>query len=98
MEAILSDPEPVRVKRKTLQTVLEQCQRALELINNASDQVSDHDGDVSDSNDDNLPSTPPDPEADQVTISFPFLIHANIIDFQFFFCYRLCLFVYSVNY
>ncbi|XP_058759695.1 uncharacterized protein LOC131641602 [Vicia villosa] len=66
MEAILSDPEPVRVKRKTLQTVLEQCQRALELINNASDQASDQDGDVSDSNDDNLPSTPPDPEADQL--------------------------------
>ncbi|CAI8585678.1 unnamed protein product [Vicia faba] len=64
MEAIISDPEPVRVKRKTLQTVLEQCQRALELINNASDQ--DGDGNVSDSNDDSLPSTPPDPEADQL--------------------------------
>ncbi|CAK8537624.1 unnamed protein product [Lathyrus sativus] len=63
MEAILSDPEPVRVKRKTLQTVLEQCQRALELINNASDQ---DDGDVSDSNDESLPSTPPDQEADQL--------------------------------
>ncbi|KAI5435543.1 hypothetical protein KIW84_022092, partial [Lathyrus oleraceus] len=63
MEAFLSDPEPVRVKRKTLQAVLEQCQRALELINNASDQ---DDGDVSDSNDESLPSTPPDPEADQL--------------------------------
>ncbi|MCI22145.1 hypothetical protein A2U01_0043321, partial [Trifolium medium] len=37
MEAIISDPNPVRVKRKTLQTVLEQCQRALELINASSD-------------------------------------------------------------
>lgn len=74
MEAILSDPEPVRVKRKTLQAVLEQCQRALELINNASDQ---DDGDVSDSNDESLPSTPPDPEADQVTLTFPVLIDAK---------------------
>jgi len=61
MEAIISDPDPVRVKRKTLQTVLEQCQRALELIN-----ASDQDDNVSDSNDENLPSTPPDPEADQL--------------------------------
>ncbi|CAJ2652166.1 unnamed protein product [Trifolium pratense] len=64
MEAIISDPSPVRVKRKTLQTVLEQCQRALELINASSDD--DEDDDVSVSNDEPLPSTRPDPEADQL--------------------------------
>lgn len=68
MEAIIADPNPVRVKRKTLQTVLEQCQRALELINNASsdDDDDDENDDVSDSNQQPLPSTPPDPEADQL--------------------------------
>jgi len=68
MEAIIADPNPVRVKRKTLQTVLEQCQRALELINdnNASSDDDDGNDDVSDSNQQPLPSTPPDPEADQV--------------------------------
>nr|AFK43505.1 unknown [Medicago truncatula] len=69
MEAIIADPNPVRVKRKTLQTVLEQCQRALELINASSDDDADDDDendDVSDSNQQPLPSTPPDPEADQL--------------------------------
>lgn len=68
MEAIIADPNPVRVKRKTLQTVLEQCQRALELINdnNASSDDDDGNDDVSDSNQQPLPSTPPDPEADQL--------------------------------
>jgi len=75
MEAIIADPNPVRVKRKTLQTVLEQCQRALELINNASSDDDDDDDEndhVSDSNQQPLPSTPPtDPDADQVNpISF----------------------------
>ncbi|XP_027331261.1 uncharacterized protein LOC113846806 [Abrus precatorius] len=55
MEVGVSDPNPVRVKRKTLQAVLEQCQRALELIN-ASDEEDDSDS----------PSTPPDPETDQL--------------------------------
>lgn len=69
MEAIIADPNPFRVKRKTLQTVLEQCQRALELINASSDDDADDDDendDVSDSNQQPLPSTPPDPEADQL--------------------------------
>lgn len=69
MEAIIADLNPVRVKRKTLQTVLEQCQRALELINASSDDDADDDDendDVSDSNQQPLPSTPPDPEADQL--------------------------------
>ncbi|KAE9605944.1 hypothetical protein Lal_00025241 [Lupinus albus] len=34
----ISEKERVRVKRKTLQTVLEQCQRALELINDSDDK------------------------------------------------------------
>ncbi|XP_057442467.1 uncharacterized protein LOC130734156 [Lotus japonicus] len=67
MDAVVvgvSDPvDPVRVKRKTLQAVLEQCQRALELINNASDDDND---DVSGSSDDSTPSTRPDPETDQL--------------------------------
>ncbi|KAK7301121.1 hypothetical protein RJT34_11982 [Clitoria ternatea] len=54
------EPNPVRVKRKTLEAVLEQCQRALELLN-ASDEVLN-----SDSRDDPLPSPPPDPETDQL--------------------------------
>ncbi|CAI0467770.1 unnamed protein product [Linum tenue] len=35
------DKDRLRVKRKTLQTVLEQCQRALELLNNADDDDDD---------------------------------------------------------
>lgn len=71
MDAVVvgvSDPvDPVRVKRKTLQAVLEQCQRALELINNASDDDND---DVSGSSDESTPSTRPDPETDQVRLLF----------------------------
>ncbi|KAF7817019.1 testis-specific Y-encoded-like protein 2 isoform X2 [Senna tora] len=57
MEVEVSDPKPiveirrensdkdrVRVKRKTLQTVLEQCQRALELLNTASGVDDDEEG------------------------------------------------------
>ncbi|KAJ1416370.1 hypothetical protein SESBI_17326 [Sesbania bispinosa] len=62
MEVGVSDPNPVRVKRKTLQAVLEQCQRALELIN-----ASDEDDDDSDqSRDEPCSSTRPDPETDQL--------------------------------
>ncbi|KAH7567680.1 hypothetical protein ACOSP7_010267 [Xanthoceras sorbifolium] len=38
------DAERVRVKRKTLQAVLEQCQRALELLSNGSVEDDDEDG------------------------------------------------------
>ncbi|CAL0317841.1 unnamed protein product [Lupinus luteus] len=58
----ISEKERVRVKRKTLQTVLEQCQRALELINASDDK------DVSDSETiepDQVPRSP-DVEADQL--------------------------------
>lgn len=65
MEVGVSDPNPVRVKRKTLQAVLEQCQRALELIN-ASDEEDD---DVSVSSEEPQPSNRPDLEADQVPLS-----------------------------
>ncbi|KAK7275830.1 hypothetical protein RIF29_16955 [Crotalaria pallida] len=58
--------ERVRVKRKTLQTVLEQCQRALELINNTSDEIDDSDSDTTSTTvPDQLPP-PPDPEADEL--------------------------------
>ncbi|OIW16570.1 hypothetical protein TanjilG_17743 [Lupinus angustifolius] len=55
-----SDKNRVRVKRKTLQTVLEQCQKALELINNEN-----NDSDCETTEPDQL-QFPPDPEADQL--------------------------------
>ncbi|KAE9615217.1 hypothetical protein Lal_00048288 [Lupinus albus] len=55
-----SDKNRVRVKRKTLQTVLEQCQKALELINNEN-----NDSDCETTEHDQL-QIPPDPEADQL--------------------------------
>ncbi|CAL0307811.1 unnamed protein product [Lupinus luteus] len=55
-----SDKNRVRVKRKTLQTVLEQCQKALELINNES-----NDSDCETTEPDQL-QFPPDSEADQL--------------------------------
>lgn len=57
MEVEVSDPKPVvnmrrensekdrvRVKRKTLQTVLEQCQRALELLNTTNGVDDEEEG------------------------------------------------------
>ncbi|XP_031249700.1 uncharacterized protein LOC116123102 isoform X2 [Pistacia vera] len=41
---VKGDKEKVRVKRKTLQAVLEQCQRALELLSNGSFDEDDDDG------------------------------------------------------
>ncbi|TKY56319.1 hypothetical protein E2542_SST20762 [Spatholobus suberectus] len=64
MEVGASDPNPVRVKRETLEAVLEQCQRALELLN-ASDENEEEDDDVEDS-EESRPSTRPDPETDQL--------------------------------
>ncbi|KAL2317643.1 hypothetical protein Fmac_031519 [Flemingia macrophylla] len=62
MEVGLSDPNTVCVKRKTLEAVLEQCQRALELLNasDESQQQDDHHSQES------PPSTRPDPETDQL--------------------------------
>ncbi|KAJ0024272.1 hypothetical protein Pint_08448 [Pistacia integerrima] len=41
---VKGDKEKVRVKRKTLQAVLEQCQRALELLSNGFDEDDDDGG------------------------------------------------------
>ncbi|XP_022636468.1 uncharacterized protein LOC106759720 isoform X4 [Vigna radiata var. radiata] len=63
------DPDPLRVKRKTLEAVLLQCQRALELINaaspssSASSEVEEEDC-VADSEAEAIAST--DPLADQL--------------------------------
>ncbi|XP_027938692.1 uncharacterized protein LOC114193178 isoform X1 [Vigna unguiculata] len=69
MEVGVSDPNPnpVRVKRKTLEAMLEQCQRALELIN-ASDgqQQEQEEEEEEEDSDESHPSTPPDPETDQL--------------------------------
>ena len=46
-----SETDRVLVKRKTLQTVLQQCQRALELLESNS-VVDDDDGDGDEDNDD----------------------------------------------
>ena len=43
-----SDKDRVRVKRKTLQTVLEQCQRALEMLNTTSGGDDDEEDDSDD--------------------------------------------------
>ncbi|KAE8653918.1 RNF214 protein [Hibiscus syriacus] len=44
----LEEKDQVRVKRKTLQAVLEQCQRALELLNKAEAGIDDNDDDEED--------------------------------------------------
>ncbi|KAE8731283.1 Detected protein of confused Function [Hibiscus syriacus] len=44
----LEEKDQVRVKRKTLQAVLEQCQRALELLNKAEAGIDDNDNDGED--------------------------------------------------
>lgn len=65
----ISEKERVRVKRKTLQTVLEQCQQALELINASTDASDEDDSDIETTVPDEeatRPSLPPDPEADEV--------------------------------
>ncbi|XVE55592.1 hypothetical protein DITRI_Ditri03aG0171300 [Diplodiscus trichospermus] len=40
---VVEEKDQVRVKRKTLQAVLEQCQRALELISNSEGEIDDDD-------------------------------------------------------
>lgn len=75
------DSDRVRVKRKTLQAVLEQCQRALELLGTTDDVVDgDDENDVIDdaeveSQGDNSTSACRDREADEVfNFDFPFLV------------------------
>ncbi|WVY90195.1 hypothetical protein V8G54_035709 [Vigna mungo] len=68
MEVGVSDPNPnpVRVKRKTLEAMLEQCQRALELINASDGQNQEQEGEEEEEDsDESQPSTSPDPETDQ---------------------------------
>ncbi|CAJ1971686.1 unnamed protein product [Sphenostylis stenocarpa] len=65
------NPNPVRVKRKTLEAMLEQCQRALELINASDAQNQEQDEEEEEDSDESHPSTCPDPETDQaITLSF----------------------------
>ncbi|KAL1349551.1 hypothetical protein HN51_026074 [Arachis hypogaea] len=57
----------VRVKRKTLEAVLEQCQRALQLLNDASSSCNSDDEQQHDSDCDTPGAiTPADPETDQL--------------------------------
>lgn len=67
------EKERVRVKRKTLETVLEQCQRALELLSNGFDE-DDEDEDGAKPGDDGSRDESSvqraDPDADQVRIHF----------------------------
>ena len=69
----------VRVKRKTLEAVLEQCQRALQLLNDASSSSSaNSDDERQHDSDSDIPTPPddaprsgsltPDSEADEVII------------------------------
>ncbi|KAM7252869.1 hypothetical protein ACFE04_025487 [Oxalis oulophora] len=68
----IAEIERVRVKKKTLQAVLDQCQRALELLSTEADVADDvaeeeeeeEEEEVLDN--DEQPSSPPDREADQL--------------------------------
>ncbi|XP_022733450.1 uncharacterized protein LOC111287269 isoform X1 [Durio zibethinus] len=48
---VVEEKDQVRVKRKTLQAVLEQCQRALELLSNSEGGIDDDDDDDEDDDD-----------------------------------------------
>ena len=45
---LVEEKDQVRVKRKTLQAVLEKCQRALELLSNNEGEIDDDDDDDED--------------------------------------------------
>ncbi|KFK34618.1 hypothetical protein AALP_AA5G169200 [Arabis alpina] len=59
------DMDSIRVKRKTLQNLLEDCQRALELLGDVGDRVVEE-SDGSDREELSSSSDPSDPEADQL--------------------------------
>lgn len=67
-----SETDRFRVKRKTLETVLQQCQRALELLNSVGCPEEDDDGvgdagrDVVEENDDASSTPSPDAETEEV--------------------------------
>ncbi|KAG5065769.1 hypothetical protein HKD37_04G009802 [Glycine soja] len=62
--SVESDPDPLRVKRKTLEAVLLQCQRALELINATSSTAADVDEEDSEVEGEATASA--DPDADEL--------------------------------
>lgn len=64
------DMDSIRVKRKTLQNLLEDCQRALELLDDETGNSQDRVGEESEGSDrEELSSSDPsDPEADQVCL------------------------------
>ncbi|XP_039022016.1 uncharacterized protein LOC120154292 isoform X2 [Hibiscus syriacus] len=51
MRKAVEEKDQVRVTRKTLQAVLEQCQRAIELISNSEGGIDDDDGEAEDKDD-----------------------------------------------
>lgn len=62
-----SEKDRLRVKRKTLEAVLQNCQRALELLGNADDcGGGNDDGDCSDSDGDAAEGSGRDKETDEV--------------------------------
>lgn len=79
MEVGVSDPNPnpVRVKRKTLEAMLEQCQRALELINASDGQHQEQEEEEEEDSDESQPSTSPDPETDQAITLYFFSSNLN---------------------
>lgn len=88
---VLVDPvdlDPLRVKRKTLEAVLLQCQRALELINATSNSTSNSSASA-DVNDDDCDgdveaTASADPDADEV---FPFLVLGFRLRWNFYFSF-----------
>lgn len=71
------NPNPVRVKRKTLEAMLEQCQRALELINASDGQHQEQEEEEEEDSDESQPSTSPDPETDQAITLYFFSSNLN---------------------
>lgn len=51
---VVEEKDQVRVKRKTLQAVLEQCQRTLELLSNNEGGIDDDDDDEDDDDKDDM--------------------------------------------
>lgn len=83
--SVESDPDPLRVKRKTLEAVLLQCQRALELINATSSTAADVDEEDCEIEGEATASA--DPDADEVTLFlFPFLGFPLVRNFNFLHC------------
>lgn len=85
---VVEEKDQVRVKRKTLQTVLEQCQRALELISNSEVGIKDDDDEDDDDKDDVDPqgefsdlALRRDQETDEVCLVL-FLLLLEVLEFD----------------